>query len=119
MSAGPTGLLVEGRAGAGKTTALCILSQVLRDADIRLCGFLTKELRRVLAALVSRKKCVVLINEDGACLDALSGSRGRALGPVGADRGERSAAVSGGPAVSRGQLYVGTADGRVIAYGLP
>jgi hypothetical protein len=28
-------------------------------------------------------------------------------------------AVSGGPAVSRGQFYVGTADGQVIAYGLP
>jgi outer membrane protein assembly factor BamB len=30
-----------------------------------------------------------------------------------------SSAVSGGPAVSGGQLYVGTADGQVIAYGLP
>jgi hypothetical protein len=57
--------LVEGRPGAGKTTALCILSQVLRDADIRLCGFLTKELRRVVAALASRKECVVLTNELG------------------------------------------------------
>ena len=26
---------------------------------------------------------------------------------------------SGGPTVSGGQLYVGTADGQVIAYGLP
>lgn len=52
MSAGPTRLLV-------------ILSQVLRDAYIRLCGFLTKELRRVVAALASRKECVVLINELG------------------------------------------------------
>ena len=30
-----------------------------------------------------------------------------------------TASVSGGPAVSGGQLYVGTADGQVIAYGLP
>jgi hypothetical protein len=30
-----------------------------------------------------------------------------------------SSAVSGGPVVSGGQLYVGTADGQVIAYGLP
>ena len=27
--------------------------------------------------------------------------------------------VSGGPAVRGGQLYVGTADGQVIPYGLP
>ena len=33
--------------------------------------------------------------------------------------GTGSSAVSGGPAVSGGQLYVGTADGQVIAYGLP
>ena len=39
-------LLVEGRPGAGKTTALGRLSQLLRDADIPVCGFLTKELRR-------------------------------------------------------------------------
>jgi nucleoside-triphosphatase len=39
-------LLVEGRPGAGKTTALGRLSQLLRDADIPLCGFLTKELRQ-------------------------------------------------------------------------
>jgi nucleoside-triphosphatase len=36
---------VDGRPGAGKTTALSRLSQLLRDADIPLCGFLTKELR--------------------------------------------------------------------------
>jgi outer membrane protein assembly factor BamB len=35
------------------------------------------------------------------------------------DRQHRSSAVSGGPAVSDGQLYVGTADGQVIANGLP
>ena len=39
-------LLVEGRPGARKTTALGRLSQLLRDADIPVCGFLTKELRR-------------------------------------------------------------------------
>ena len=37
---------MEGRPGAGKTTALRSLSQLLRDADIPLCGFLTKELRQ-------------------------------------------------------------------------
>jgi outer membrane protein assembly factor BamB len=27
--------------------------------------------------------------------------------------------ITGAPAVNQGQLYVGTADGRLIAYGLP
>lgn len=30
-----------------------------------------------------------------------------------------TAAITGAPAVSQGRLYVGTADGRVVAYGLP
>jgi nucleoside-triphosphatase len=38
-------LLVEARPGAGKTTALLTLSQLLRDAGVALCGFLTRELR--------------------------------------------------------------------------
>jgi outer membrane protein assembly factor BamB len=29
------------------------------------------------------------------------------------------ALVTGGPAVSVGQVYVGTADGRLVAFGLP
>jgi outer membrane protein assembly factor BamB len=28
-------------------------------------------------------------------------------------------ATTGAPAVNQGRLYVGTADGRVVAYGLP
>jgi nucleoside-triphosphatase len=43
---GPTRLLVEGRPGAGKTTALSRLSRLLVDAGIPICGFLTKELRQ-------------------------------------------------------------------------
>jgi nucleoside-triphosphatase len=46
VPAGRARLLVEGRPGAGKTTAIGRLSQLLRDADIPLCGFLTKELRQ-------------------------------------------------------------------------
>jgi nucleoside-triphosphatase len=46
VSARPARLLVEGRPGAGKTTALSHLSQLLRDAGMPLCGFLTKELRQ-------------------------------------------------------------------------
>ena len=37
---------MEGRPGTGKTTALGHLSQLLRDAGMPLCGFLTKELRQ-------------------------------------------------------------------------
>jgi nucleoside-triphosphatase len=46
VPAGPTRLLVEGRPGAGKTTALAQVSLLLRDAGIPLRGFLTRELRR-------------------------------------------------------------------------
>jgi nucleoside-triphosphatase len=46
VSARPARVLVEGRPGAGKTTALSHLSQLLRDAGMPLCGFLTKELRQ-------------------------------------------------------------------------
>jgi nucleoside-triphosphatase len=38
-------LLVEARPGAGKTTALLMLSQLLRDAGLPIYGFLTRELR--------------------------------------------------------------------------
>jgi nucleoside-triphosphatase len=46
VSARPARLLVEGRPGAGKTTALSHLSQLLQDVGMPLCGFLTKELRQ-------------------------------------------------------------------------
>jgi nucleoside-triphosphatase len=39
-------VLVEGRPGAGKTTALSRLSGLLREAEIPLAGFLTKEIRK-------------------------------------------------------------------------
>jgi nucleoside-triphosphatase len=39
-------LLVEARPGAGKTTALVTLSQLLREAGLPLSGFLTRELRQ-------------------------------------------------------------------------
>jgi nucleoside-triphosphatase len=38
-------VLLEGRPGAGKTTALDRLAVLLREAGAPLCGFLTKELR--------------------------------------------------------------------------
>jgi nucleoside-triphosphatase len=46
VSTGPARLLVEARPGAGKTTALGRLSELLRDVGMPLCGFLTKELRQ-------------------------------------------------------------------------
>jgi nucleoside-triphosphatase len=46
VSTGPARLLVEARPGAGKTTALGRVSELLRDAGMPLCGFLTKELRQ-------------------------------------------------------------------------
>jgi nucleoside-triphosphatase len=45
VPAAPVRVLVEARPGAGKTTALDRLSQLLRDAGVPLHGFLTRELR--------------------------------------------------------------------------
>jgi nucleoside-triphosphatase len=45
VPARPTRLLIEGRPGAGKTTALERLSQLLREAPVSLGGFLTREIR--------------------------------------------------------------------------
>jgi nucleoside-triphosphatase len=38
-------LLIEARPGAGKTTAIARLSEILRDAGVPITGFLTKEMR--------------------------------------------------------------------------
>jgi nucleoside-triphosphatase len=45
VSARPVRLLIEGRPGSGKTTALVRLSELLREAGVPLRGFLTEELR--------------------------------------------------------------------------
>jgi nucleoside-triphosphatase len=45
VSASPTRVLIEGRPGAGKTTALSRLSELLRRDGVELSGFLTRELR--------------------------------------------------------------------------
>jgi nucleoside-triphosphatase len=45
VSADPVRLLIEARPGAGKTTALGRLADLLRDAGVPLSGFLTRELR--------------------------------------------------------------------------
>jgi nucleoside-triphosphatase len=44
--ASPVRLLIAGRPGAGKTTALSRLSELLRAASVPLSGFLTRELRQ-------------------------------------------------------------------------
>jgi nucleoside-triphosphatase len=46
VSTGPVRLLIAGRPGAGKTTVLSRLSELLRDAGVPLTGFLTRELRQ-------------------------------------------------------------------------
>ena len=46
MNAGPVRVLIAGRPGAGKTTALSRLSELLREAGVPLSGFLTRELRQ-------------------------------------------------------------------------
>lgn len=45
MPAGPARLLIEARPGAGKTTAMSRLAELLREAGVPLSGFLTGELR--------------------------------------------------------------------------
>jgi nucleoside-triphosphatase len=45
VPADPARLLIEARPGAGKTTALGRLAELLRDSGIPLGGFLTRELR--------------------------------------------------------------------------
>jgi nucleoside-triphosphatase len=42
---GPARLLIEARPGAGKTTAVSRLSELLREAGVPVSGFLTRELR--------------------------------------------------------------------------
>jgi nucleoside-triphosphatase THEP1 len=39
-------LLIEARPGAGKTTAIGRLSELLREADLAVSGFLTREVRQ-------------------------------------------------------------------------
>jgi nucleoside-triphosphatase len=46
VSASPVRLLIAGRPGAGKTTALSRLSELLQEARVPLTGFLTRELRQ-------------------------------------------------------------------------
>jgi nucleoside-triphosphatase len=46
VSARPARLLIAGRPGAGKTTVLSRLSELLREAGVPLSGFLTRELRQ-------------------------------------------------------------------------
>jgi nucleoside-triphosphatase len=46
VSASPARLLIAGRPGAGKTTVLSRLSELLQEAGVPLAGFLTRELRR-------------------------------------------------------------------------
>ena len=46
MSASPVRLLISGRPGAGKTTVLSRLSELLREAGVPVNGFLTRELRQ-------------------------------------------------------------------------
>jgi nucleoside-triphosphatase len=41
----PPRLLIEARPGAGKTTAVARLAELLRDAGVALSGFLTREIR--------------------------------------------------------------------------
>jgi nucleoside-triphosphatase len=45
VSASPTRVLIEGRPGAGKTTALSRLFELLRKDGVELSGLLTRELR--------------------------------------------------------------------------
>ena len=45
MPTGPARVLIEARPGAGKTTAVGRLSELLREAGVSLSGFLTRELR--------------------------------------------------------------------------
>ena len=46
MTASPVRLLIAGRPGAGKTTVLGLLSELLHEAGVPLAGFLTRELRQ-------------------------------------------------------------------------
>jgi nucleoside-triphosphatase len=46
VSASPVRLLIAGRPGAGKTTVLSRLSELLQEAGVPLTGFLTRELRQ-------------------------------------------------------------------------
>jgi nucleoside-triphosphatase len=46
VSAGPVRLLIAGRPGAGKTTVLGRLSELLQEGGVPLTGFLTRELRQ-------------------------------------------------------------------------
>jgi nucleoside-triphosphatase len=46
VSAGPVRLLIAARPGAGKTTVLGRLAELLREAGVPLSGFLTRELRQ-------------------------------------------------------------------------
>jgi nucleoside-triphosphatase len=46
VAADPVRLLIEARPGAGKTTAIARLSEILRDAGVPITGFLTKEMRK-------------------------------------------------------------------------
>jgi nucleoside-triphosphatase len=45
VPAGPARVLIEARPGAGKTTAVGRLAELLREAGVPLSGFLTRELR--------------------------------------------------------------------------
>jgi nucleoside-triphosphatase len=45
VPAGPARVLIEARPGAGKTTAIGRLAELLREAGLPLSGFLTRELR--------------------------------------------------------------------------
>jgi nucleoside-triphosphatase len=45
VPAGPARVLIEARPGAGKTTAVIRLSELLREAGVPLSGFVTRELR--------------------------------------------------------------------------
>jgi nucleoside-triphosphatase len=46
VTASPVRLLIAGRPGAGKTTVLGRLSELLQEAGVPLAGFLTRELRQ-------------------------------------------------------------------------
>jgi nucleoside-triphosphatase len=45
VPAGPARVLIEARPGAGKTTAVGRVAELLQDAGVPLSGFLTRELR--------------------------------------------------------------------------
>ena len=60
----PPRLLIEGRPGAGKTTAVVRIVELLRDHGVAVTGFLTRELRERGARV-------------GFALETLDGQRGR------------------------------------------